>query len=236
MILTPCVFLPCTRISLTGIRMIIPSELVSITSSSLTTALTFTTGPLRRLVTIVITPRPPLCIVRYSPNSVRFPNPFSVIVKRVALSSTISILTTASPSSSRIPRTPRALLPIGRTSDSANRMALPCLDTITTSREPSVMMTFTSSSSSSKVTAIIPPFLGLLKSESALFLTVPDFVPINRYLSSSNLLTGIIAVTDSSSPSSRKFTIAFPRDCLLADGIAYTFLQCILPLFVKHSK
>jgi hypothetical protein len=70
--------------------------------------------------------------------------------------STTIMLTTCSPSARRMPRTPVAVRPIGRTSSSAKRTALPLLANSITSRLPSVMSTLTRASPSSRLIAILP--------------------------------------------------------------------------------
>ena len=78
----------------------------------------------------------------YSAIGVRLPKPFSVAVSTVWLSfSATSIEITRWPSSSIMPRTPRATRPIGRTSSSSKRTALPASENSMTSCLPSVIAT-----------------------------------------------------------------------------------------------
>jgi hypothetical protein len=75
----------------------------------------------------------------YSTIEVRLPKPFSVAVSTDCVSSSAtSIAITFWPSSSAMPRTPRALRPIGRTSFSSKRTALPPSENSITSCLPSV--------------------------------------------------------------------------------------------------
>ena len=100
-----------------------------------------TTLPFRSLVWTFFSPMPPRLWRRYSSSSVRLPNPRSQTVSSVAPSLTTFMATTSSPSRSWIPRTPRALRPIGRASSSWNRMAMPLRVPMTRSLVPSVSAT-----------------------------------------------------------------------------------------------
>ena len=78
----------------------------------------------------------------YSAIGVRLPKPFSVAVSTKSFSSSatskeISFL----PLASFMPITPRAVRPIGRTSFSSKRTALPASENSMTSNAPSVMAT-----------------------------------------------------------------------------------------------
>ena len=78
-----------------------------------------------------------------------------------------------------MPRTPRAPRPIGRTSFSSKRTALPSSEKSITSWRPSVSATPMRWSPSSRSTAMIPEARGREKSESAVFLTTPCCVAKN---------------------------------------------------------
>jgi hypothetical protein len=67
---------------------------------------------------------------------------------------------TASSGSTSIPLTPAAARPIGRTSASLNRIAMPWRVASSTSRWPSVCRTAMTSSPASSVIARIPPRWG----------------------------------------------------------------------------
>jgi len=86
---------------------------------------------------------------------------------------------TSSPSGSRMPRTPAAVRPIGRTSSSRKRIALPPDVQSMTSRVPSVIATPTSLSPGSRPTAMMPADRGRENAESGVFLTVPVAVAMN---------------------------------------------------------
>ena len=75
-----------------------------------------------------------------------------------------------------MPRTPRALRPIGRTSSSSKRTALPPSENSITSCLPSVSAAPIRKSPASRSTAMMPALRGLLNSSSAVFFTVPSAV------------------------------------------------------------
>src|SRR6267378_3146780 len=123
---TPCVDRPCSRICDTLVRIRTPPVEISITSSCSSTSTAPTTLPLRSEVWIAITPWPPRPWRGYSPIGVRLPNPCSVAVSTDFDSScAASMHTTRCPLPRRMPRTPVAWRPIGRTSPSSKRTALP---------------------------------------------------------------------------------------------------------------
>src|SRR5437016_11190877 len=123
---TPCVERPCSRICATLVRIRTPPVEINITSSWSSTSTAPTTLPLRSEVWIAITPWPPRPWRGYSPMGVRLPNPCSVAVSTDFASSCAARLHhTPWPLPSRMPRTPVAWRPIGRTSPSWNRTALP---------------------------------------------------------------------------------------------------------------
>ena len=88
----------------------------------------------------------------------------------------ISKAITSWPSATRMPRTPAAVRPIGRTSDSWKRMALPELAHSMMSHSPSVMATSTSRSPSWSSIARMPAVRGRENESSEVFLTVPSLV------------------------------------------------------------
>ena len=87
---------------------------------------------------------------------------------------------TSSPSASVIAFTPRAVRPMGRTSLSLNRIAMPLRVATTSSRSPSVRRTQASSSPSSSESAITPPLRAVWNAESSVRLIVPPRVTITR--------------------------------------------------------
>ncbi len=116
----------------------------------------------------------------YSVIGVRLPKPFSVAVSTDCCSfSATSSAITFCPSSRFMPRTPRAVRPIGRTSFSSKRTALPESENSITSCSPSVSAAPIRKSPSSRSTAMMPALRGLLKSFSGVFLTVPRLVAMN---------------------------------------------------------
>jgi hypothetical protein len=91
-------------------------------------------------------------------------------------SSATSSAITLPPFARFMPRTPRAPRPIGRTSFSSKRTALPSSENIITSCLPSVIATPTRQSPSSRSTAMIPEGRGREKSASEVFFTTPSCV------------------------------------------------------------
>src|SRR5512133_537849 len=71
--LTPWVLRPMTEQPETGTRRILPLSVMTIRSWSSATCMTFTTGPLRSVVLMVMMPLPPRLWSRYSSRSVRLP-------------------------------------------------------------------------------------------------------------------------------------------------------------------
>jgi len=110
-----------------------------------------------------------------------------------------------------MPRTPRAPRPIGRTSFSSKRTALPSLEKSITSCLPSVSATPTRQSPSSRSTAMIPDGRGRENSASEVFFTTPSCVAKNTYCSSWNSFTGRMALMRSPSSIFSRFTIGLPR-------------------------
>ena len=154
----------------------------------------------------------------------------------VELSFTISMPTTSLPFCKSIPLTPLAVLPMSLTSSSLNLMPSPFFVPMSISFLPSVRPTATRLSPLSIDTAMMPPALGLLNAESAVFFITPIFVHITTYLPSSNFETGSMVVSFSSVESWRRLIIAFPFACLPASGTSYTLSQYTLPLFVKNRR
>src|SRR5437773_1684227 len=136
---TPCVERPISRSCATLVRINTPPVEISITSSLSSTSTAPTTAPLRSEVWIEMTPWPPRPWRGYSPIGVRLPKPCSVAVSTDFDSScAASMHTTREPSPKRMPRTPVAWRPIGRTSPSWNRTALPSDENSITLYLPSV--------------------------------------------------------------------------------------------------
>ncbi len=157
----------------------------------------------------------------------RFPYPVSVTETKVAevASETTSIPIMQSSPSSIIPRTPRAVRPIARASDSLNRIDLPLRLAIRISMEPSVRRAAIRLSPSSIVSAMMPPWRGFEYAIRSVFFTVPFWVAVIIYLSSSNSLTGRIVITFSSSCRLSRLTIALPRAARPPCGISCTLSQ-----------
>ena len=81
--------------------------------------------------------------------------------------------TTWSSPTSVMPRTPIAVRPIGRTSVSSKRTDLPLRVAISTWLRPVVRAAAISSSSGSRLMAMIPPRRGLENAERSVFFTMP---------------------------------------------------------------
>ncbi len=143
---------------------------------------------------------------------------------------------TLAPSPNFMPRTPRAVRPITRTSLSLKRIALPMLLNNIISCSPSVRAVPTNSSSSSKSTAIMPLARGREKSFSFTRFTIELRVAINTMRSSSNSSTGKTEVMCSPSSNGKIFTIGLPRLPRLASGNCHVFCQYNFPLLEKHSS
>ncbi len=124
-----------------------------------------------------------------------------------------------------MPRTPRAWRPIGRTSFSSNRTALPASENSITSWRPSVIAAPIRKSPGSRSTAIRPALRGLANSGSGVFFTVPLVVAMNTKCSPSNARTGSTTVIFSPSASGNMFTIGLPRDAREPCGASHTFNQ-----------
>ena len=196
-------FRPIGLISATAVRIRIPPLVVSITSSASVTLAIATTGPLRSVTLMSISPLPPRFCERYSVKGVRLPKPLAQTVRRLAGSSSplaTTIPTTSSPSSRSIPRTPKAGRPIERTFDSSKRIDIPSLVERITWSLALVRATPISSSPSSSPRAMIPRPSGRLKAGRSVFLTVPRRVTMNRHSSSLNLRTGTRPVIFSPRP------------------------------------
>ena len=110
-----------------------------------------------------------------------------------------------------MPRTPPVPRPIGRTCDSLKRDALPDFETMRMSSSPEVRRTWTSSSSSLTLIAMIPSALiFVLYARNSVFLIWPPAVAKTRNLSSLKSRVGITAMTRSPSRSGSTFTSACP--------------------------
>ncbi len=152
-------------------------------SSSPLTRTAPTWSPLRSEVRIDITPMPPRPLTGNCSTGVRLPKPFSVTVITSPSSPMISEITRW-PLPSLTPRTPQAVRPIARTSDSRKRIALPAEVNSMMPWLPSVMSTPINWSSSRRSTAMIPLVRGREKSTSGVFFTVPEAVAMNTKRSS----------------------------------------------------
>ena len=117
-----------------------------------------------------------------------------------------------------MPRTPRAVLPIGRTSSSSKRTALPASENSITSCLPSVMATPMRWSPSSSSAAMMPFSRGLENADSGVFFTVPIAVAMNTKCASSYSFTGSTALIFSPSASGNRLTIGLPRLVLVPCG------------------
>ncbi len=93
----------------------------------------------------------------------------------------MSHATTSSSASSRIPMTPVAVRPIERTLSSENRIALPLRVIRRMSLVPDVGRTFTTSSPSRRLSAMIPSRRDESYSRNRVFFTMPFLVTISRY-------------------------------------------------------
>ncbi len=118
-----------------------------------------------------------------------------------------------------IPRTPEVSRPIARTLSSLNRDALPERETMRISSSPLVSRTWTSSSPSRTLIAMIPSArIGVLYCVNSVFLTRPPAVANARYLPSLKSRVGITAITFSPSRSGSTLTSALPRDAREPSG------------------
>ena len=123
-IVTPWVSRPICETSATRVRTSVPPSVISIISSSSSTRTAPTCSPLRSETLIEITPMPPRPLIGNCSTGVRLPNPFSVTVITSPWLPMISEITRC-PLPSLTPRTPHAVRPIARTSDSLKRIAFP---------------------------------------------------------------------------------------------------------------
>ncbi|CRO82531.1 hypothetical protein PAERUG_E6_London_17_VIM_2_12_12_00602 [Pseudomonas aeruginosa] len=133
-------------------------------------------APLRSLVTMAITPWPPRPRRGNLLSGVRLPKPRSEAVRICAPDSGISMEISCCPLPRRMPRTPRALRPMMRTTLSAKRITLPALENSMTSLAPSVIAAAIRVSPSSSFSAIRPLLRGRLNCTSGVFFTVPKAV------------------------------------------------------------
>ena len=133
-------------------------------------------APLRSLVTMAITPWPPRPRRGNLLSGVRLPKPRSEAVRICAPDSGISMEISCCPLPRRMPRTPRALRPMMRTTLSAKRITLPALENSMTSLAPSVIAAAIRVSPSSSLSAIRPLLRGRLNCTSGVFFTVPKAV------------------------------------------------------------
>ena len=140
-----------------------------------------------------------------------------------------SIATTASPSRSEMARTPYADRPIGRTSVSGKRIAIPSRVPVKISPLPSEICTAITESPSSTPMAMMPPARGLLNAANSVFLTTPWRVPITTYLSGSNSFTASSAAIRSPSSIDTRLAIALPRPSGPTSGTSCTFSQYARP-------
>src|SRR5690606_836744 len=142
---TPWVARPSSLISCTGILMVIPLLHVIKRSSFSVTSNSPTNAPVFSVILSVFTPLPPRLVKRYSSMAVRFPYPFSLTTSTVVFFSSFLLtqimpITSSCSSSTSIPITPMAPLPVARTFSSEKRIALPLLTAIITSQLPSVSL------------------------------------------------------------------------------------------------
>ena len=108
-------------------------------------------------------------------------------------------------------------------------MAIPLRVPMKISPVPSVTRTAITASPSSTPMAMMPPALGLLKADSAVFLTTPPRVPITTNLSSSNSFTATIAAIFSPSSIETRFAMALPLPPGPTSGTSWTFSQYARP-------
>ena len=167
------------------IWIITPSVVIIIISFSSVTALTPTTFPVFSVILWHLTPLPPRFCTVNSSSSVLLPIPFSDTIKSESPCVSICMPTISSPSSKFIPITPIAVLPIARTSVSLKRIHIPYLVIKKISLFLEVVLTSINSSSSRKWIAASPVFLTFMNSIIGVFLAIPFFVIIKRFLPSS---------------------------------------------------
>ena len=104
-------------------------------------------------------------------------------------------------------------------------MDLPEAEPKNTFNVPSVILAEINSSPGVRLSAIMPPVLGLLYAIKSVFLTRPFLVAIKILNPGSNAGTLSMVVSFSSLSKSRKLTRAFPRLAGPALGISYTLHQ-----------
>ena len=133
--------------------------------------------------------------------------------------------------------TPAASRPIGRTSVSWKRAILPMAVAMMTSSWPVATSTQASSSSSSRVIAMIPVERTFSNCSSGVFLTMPRRVASTRYVPA--LKSGRVIVAIGTSPASTwtpgRLMIGMPLAWRLASGIWWTLALKTRPRFVKNS-
>ncbi len=141
--------------------------------------------------------------------------------------------------SSLIKRTPPALRPISRASDSLNRIDCPSVVTIETVSPLSTNETETSKSSGESLIAIMPLALTSAKLFAETLFPAPSLVTIISDSSAfpfSPFGTGRIEVIFSSLPSEMKFIIDLPRVARFPSGISYILIWYAFPLSVKNKR
>ena len=263
MIRTPCVFRPIDFISPTFTRCSFPRAVIMSTWSSSCTETTDTTLPLRAVVLMSRTPFPPRRCVLYrmpldsvsessgagaaeassstsgvpAPKGVLLPYPFSHTVRSVADGSATTIPTRLSSFPSLIPRTPLVSRPIGRASDSGNRIAIPEAVAKTSSSPGFVITAPTSSSPSFNFTAIRPLVRRRRYCSRGVFFTVPLRAASRRHWSgSSKPETARHSATRSPSSNSNKFTRFRPFESSASSGNSKTRIENTLPRVVNTSS
>src|SRR2546426_3432761 len=123
--------------SVTAQRITPPAFVVTKRCSSGRTTFTATTRPFAYFALVVRTPFEPRRVFRYSEVVVRFPYPLERTVNNSASGLVDrAIDTTSSPVRTRIPATPAAGRPLGRTSSIGERFAYPPAEARTTSSLP----------------------------------------------------------------------------------------------------
>src|SRR5436190_123845 len=163
MSLTPIVFRSLVRrTGFTGVRITPPLDVIAKSSSSGLITTAPTSPPRRDVILAVSTPFPPRPCCGYSSIGVRLAYPPSVATNTSIPSRTTSIASNSSPSVNRMPITPDVARPIGRSASSSalNRIACACLLTSSRSSAGPMSAAPTSSSSSGRLIAMIPPVRG----------------------------------------------------------------------------
>src|SRR5881296_4133156 len=122
--------------SLTGHRITTPAFVVTSRCSSGSTIWTVTTFPFAYFALVVRTPLEPRRVFRYDTSVDRFPYPLlSTVSSSASGFFDRDIDTTSSPPRTRIPATPAAVRPIGRTCVIGKRFANPPAEARTTRSE-----------------------------------------------------------------------------------------------------